>query len=203
MQSRLWLASAAAMTLVATGVFVASSTVHGQAPTVPGSDTTPDAGTLSRDIDRAVRQALSAHQLATPLSSLSGWLELLREQSDRRAVDVGDRAHGGRSRATAARVAPLRAHRTAAAPRRGRSRRAGGAGGKLLPGARAHARASRHDRGLGRKRAAHDRRRRGAARVGARGARQERTRCARRPRRPHVHHDEASRSRSCAPARCG
>ena len=58
MQNRLWLASAAAVTMVATAAFVAGPTLHGQAPQVPGSDTTHDAATLERDIDRAVRQAL-------------------------------------------------------------------------------------------------------------------------------------------------
>ena len=58
MKTRLWLASTAAVAIVAAGVVVAGPTLHGQAPAVPDSDVAPDGETIRRDIDRAVHEAL-------------------------------------------------------------------------------------------------------------------------------------------------
>lgn len=65
MQPRLWLASAAAVTLVAGGVYVASPTLHGQAaPQAPaaGADRTHEkreGEDLSRDVQQAVDEAMA------------------------------------------------------------------------------------------------------------------------------------------------
>ena len=59
MQTRLWLASAATVAVVATGVFVAGPIVYGQAPQAPpGADTFPSSADFARDIDKAVNEAL-------------------------------------------------------------------------------------------------------------------------------------------------
>jgi PDZ domain len=61
MQTRHWLTGAAAVAVVATGVYVASPTLHGQTtPKAPRADTTPDAATLAIDVNQAVRDALDA-----------------------------------------------------------------------------------------------------------------------------------------------
>ena len=58
MQTRLWLASAATVAVVATGVFVAGPIVYGQAPQAPSADTFPDSADLASDINKAVNEAL-------------------------------------------------------------------------------------------------------------------------------------------------
>jgi membrane-associated protease RseP (regulator of RpoE activity) len=61
MQTRYWLTGAAAVAVVAAGVYVASPTVHGQTPPgAPRAETTPEAATLAADINQAVRAALDA-----------------------------------------------------------------------------------------------------------------------------------------------
>lgn len=65
MQTRLLLAGAATVAIVATGVFVAGSTLHGQASVKTPVDTVPDAATLTREINTAVREALGQAGIRT------------------------------------------------------------------------------------------------------------------------------------------
>ena len=151
----------------------------------PASTSLRTRGNAERERVWAGMARESAHQLGTPLSSLSGWIELLRERAADEAHASRRRAHGGGPRAAGARGAPVRAHRPAAAARPGgRRRRWSTRVGELLPRPRAEARACA-SRSTSPRRGAGStvRGRRRAARVGARGAGEERHRRARGARR--------------------
>jgi membrane-associated protease RseP (regulator of RpoE activity) len=86
MQTRLWLASAATVAVVATGVFVVSPTLHGQAPRTPGTDSTADADAITRDVDKAVREALDNAGIRN--GELTADLRQTIEHATRTAQDV-------------------------------------------------------------------------------------------------------------------
>lgn len=86
MQTRLWLASAATVAVVATGVFVVSPTLYGQASRTPGPVTTPDADSITRDVDKAVREALENAGIRN--GELSADLRQTIEEATRTAQDV-------------------------------------------------------------------------------------------------------------------
>jgi membrane-associated protease RseP (regulator of RpoE activity) len=86
MKTRLWLASAATVTIVATGALVVSPTLYGQAPTAPGADSIPDADTITRDVDAAVRKALDQAGLRN--GELSADIRQTIEQATRHAQDA-------------------------------------------------------------------------------------------------------------------
>lgn len=90
MQPRLWLASAAAVTLVAGGVYVASPTVHGQAPKTPATDDRPkdvfDDDRLARDIEQAVEGALAQSGLRD--GRLSADIQRAVDEATRTAQEV-------------------------------------------------------------------------------------------------------------------
>lgn len=92
MQPRLWLASAAAVTVVTGGAYVASPTLHGQAaPKPPASDTErspapPEFGDLARDIQRAVDDALAQSGLRD--GKLSADVQQAIDQATRHAHEL-------------------------------------------------------------------------------------------------------------------
>ena len=87
MQTRLWLASAAAVAIVAAGAFVTSPTLYGQAPTqVPGSNATLDSAMLAQDVSQAVRDALDKAGLRN--GELSADLRRTIEEATRTAQDA-------------------------------------------------------------------------------------------------------------------
>lgn len=86
MQTRLWLASAATVALVATGVFVVSPTLHGQASPTPRAGSRLDADTIARDVDKAVREALEHAGIRN--GALSADLRQTIEQATRTAQEV-------------------------------------------------------------------------------------------------------------------
>ena len=93
MQTRLWLASAATVALVTSYVFVASPSLHGQAPSVPGSDTTPDAATLdvikSLDVKAIVDEAMQDMPCVAALGSRPRIGVSTRDVSDDEARAAG------------------------------------------------------------------------------------------------------------------
>jgi serine protease Do len=97
MQPRLWLASAAAVTVVTAGVYVASPTLHGQAGPAPAPPTTEhqrrpapapsDQDDLGRDLERAIEDALAASGLRDG-GRLSADVQRAVEEATRYAEDV-------------------------------------------------------------------------------------------------------------------
>ena len=98
MQTRLWLASTAAVAVVATGVFVAGPTLHGQTPKTPGTGMVPDAETLRPDIDQAVTAALdkafvNAGELDLDIKKTIEYATRAAQDAD--LIVVGSRGRGG------------------------------------------------------------------------------------------------------------
>lgn len=96
MQPRLWLASAAAVTVVTAGVYVASPTLHGQAAPAPAPPSTEtdrrpapapsDPDNLGRDIERTIEEALEKSGLRD--GRFSADVQQAVEEATRYAEDV-------------------------------------------------------------------------------------------------------------------
>lgn len=89
MQPRLWLAGAAAVTVVTAGIYITSPTLHGQAapaPTPPAAQPRSDGEDLARDIHRAVEDALARSGLRD--GRLSADMKQAVQEATRHAQDV-------------------------------------------------------------------------------------------------------------------